>query len=147
MSLIVVRYQAHNNLNLALATNNNVAEINMDLEDISIPDMIHFHKQTRDICFTNLLKSTLKLSKLEITKRKIENQLRQEKVENKAHHTHIKNLQTDILAVGGQADKGACMKKILDEKEDTIQLLKKKLKIPATQFIGGPELVEIEKEK
>ena len=35
----------------------------------------------------------------------------------------------------------------MDKKENTIQLLKKKLKIPATQLIQGPELDEIEKEK
>ena len=39
------------------------------------------------------------------------------------------------------------MKNKLDEKENTIQLLKKKLKIPATQLIEGPELAKIEKEK
>ena len=73
----------------------------MDLEDIPILDMIHFHKQTGDILFTNLLKSTLKLSKLEITKRKIENQLREEKVENKAHQKQIKKMQIDLLDAGG----------------------------------------------
>ena len=39
------------------------------------------------------------------------------------------------------------MKKLLDEKENAIQLLKNKLKIPATQLIEGPELAQIEKEK
>ena len=36
---------------------------------------------------------------------------------------------------------------MLDEKEKDIQLLKKKILIPATQLIQGPELAEIEKEK
>ena len=39
------------------------------------------------------------------------------------------------------------MKNLLDEKDNVIQLLKKKLKIHATQLIEGPELAEIEKEK
>ena len=56
----------------------------MNLEDIPIPYLIHFHKQNGDILFIDLLKTTLKLSKLEATKSKIENQLRQEKVENRA---------------------------------------------------------------
>ena len=119
----------------------------MNLEDIPIPDMIHFHKQTSDILFTNLLKSTLKLSKLEVTKSKIENQLRQEKVENRAHQAQIKKLQEDIIAARGQVDKGQGMKKLSDEKENAIQLLKNKLKIPSTQLIEGPELAKIEKEK
>ena len=83
----------------------------MDLEDIPILDMIHFHKQTRDILYRNLLKSVLKLSKMEITKRKIENHIRQEKVENKAHQAQIKILQTHLLAIGGEDDKGSGMKK------------------------------------
>ena len=38
--------------------------------------------------------------------RKIENQLRQEKVENKSHQAEIKKLQTHLLATGGMDDKG-----------------------------------------
>ena len=147
VSLIAVRDQAHNTLNLSLATNRKVVEIRMDLEDIPIPDMIHFHKQTGDIFFTNFLKSTLNFSKLKVTKSKIENPLRQEKVENRAHQAQIKKLQEDLLVARGQIDKGEIMKKLLDEKENAIQLLKNMLKIPATQLIEGPELAEIEKEK
>ena len=44
MSLIAIRDQARNTLNLELETNSKVAEIKMDLEDIPIPDMIDFHK-------------------------------------------------------------------------------------------------------
>ena len=101
MSLIVVRDLAHNTLNLELATDSKVVEMKMDLGDIRIPDMIHLQKHTGDIFFTTLLKSILKLFKIEITKRKIENQLRQEKVENKAHQTQIKKLQIDLLADRG----------------------------------------------
>ena len=36
---------------------------------------------------------------------------------------------------------------MLNEKDNSIQSLKKKLKIPSTQLIQGPELSEIEKEK
>ena len=73
----------------------------MNLEEIRLPYMIHFHKQTRDILFTKLMKSTLNLSKLEVTKSKIEKPLRKEKVENRVHQAQIKNLQADLLAAGG----------------------------------------------
>ena len=53
-----------------------------------------------------------------------------------------------MLAAGGQSDKGAgCTQRLLDEKEKEIQLLKKKILIPPTQLIQGPELAEIEKGK
>ena len=71
----------------------------------------------------------------------------QEKVENKAHQTQIKKLQIDLLAAGGQFDKGVGTQRLLDEKEKGIQLLKNKVLMPATQLIQGPELAETEKEK
>ena len=85
VSLIFVRDYSQNTLNLALATKNRVTEMNMSLENIPIPDMIYLNKKIGDILFTNRLKATLKLSKLQTSKSRIENQLRQEKVENKSH--------------------------------------------------------------
>ena len=46
-----------------------------------------------------------------------------------------------------ETNRGQATKKILVEKESTIQLLKKKLKIPSTQLIQASELTELEKEK
>ena len=46
-----------------------------------------------------------------------------------------------------QADKGAATQKLLNEKENVIQLLKKKMKIPSTQLTQTSELTEFEKEK
>ena len=118
-------------MNLALESKNIVAELKMNLDDSPIPDMIHLHKQTGDILFTHYLKITLELSKLQNLKGKIENQFRQEKVENKAHQTQIKKLQTELLAAGGQSDKGDDhIQRLLDEKEKEIQLLKKIIFMP-----------------
>ena len=118
MSLVPIRYYIQNTLNLALASKNTVAYVKMNLDDIPILDVIHLHKQTGDILFIHLLKITLALSKLQILKVKSENQLRQEKVENKAHQTQIKKLQSKLLAAGGQSDRGAGhIQRLLDEKE------------------------------
>ena len=84
-------------MNLALASKNKVAEVKMNLDDIPIPDMFHLHKHIGDMLFTHLMKTTLALSKLQALKGKIENQLRQEKVENKAHQTHINKLEIELL--------------------------------------------------
>ena len=53
-------------------------------------------------------------------------------MENRAHQAQIKKLRANLLASRGKDDKGAGMKKLLDEKENVIQLLKKKFKILAT---------------
>ena len=114
-----------------METKNRVFEMKIDLENIPIPEMIHLHKKTWDILFTDLLKATLKLSKLQTIKRKNDNQLRKEKVEKKSHQAQINKLQTYLLAAEIQADKGAEIQKLLNEKNNSIQLLKKKLKIPS----------------
>ena len=46
-----------------------------------------------------------------------------------------------------EVEKGQETKKNLAKKENTIHLLKKKLKIPTTQLIQAYELTELEKEK
>ena len=44
-----------------------------------------------------------------------------------------------------EVDKGKETQNILAEKENTIQLLNKKLKNPTTQLIHASELIELEK--
>ena len=96
--------------------------------------MIHLHKQTGEVIYSDLLKTTLKVSRLQSDKSKVENQLRQERVENKSHQQQIKNLQGDLLIFDNEADKGETTQNMLNEKESTIQL-KNKLKILSTQLI------------
>ena len=82
----------------------------------------------------------MKVSKLQSTMSRIEVQLKQEKVENKIHQQQIKKLQGDLLPMDNEQYRGRDTMKILVEKENIIQLLKKKLKIPATQLIQSSEL-------
>ena len=98
VSLETVRDHTQNTLNLEITTKNKVVEMKMKLENIHILDMIHLHKKVGVIIYTDLLKATLKVSRMQSGKRKIENQLRKEKVENKAHQQPIKKSQTDLLA-------------------------------------------------
>ena len=55
----------------------------------------------------------------------------------------MNKLQTYLLLDENQANKGDGTKKLLKDKEDTIQLLKKKMKIPATQLIQASKLLEL----
>ena len=74
--LVIVSDHVQNTLNLAVATKNKVAEMRMNLEDIPVPDMIHIHKQTGEVIYSDFLKATLKVSILKSAKSKVENQLR-----------------------------------------------------------------------
>ena len=79
--------------------------------------MIHFRKQVGEVIYSDLLKATLKVFRLQYAKIKVENQLRQERVENKAHQHQIKNLQGEFLTVDNETDKGATTQKLLNEKK------------------------------
>ena len=130
-----------------MTVGNKVSEVNVNLENIPTTYMIHFHRETGDILYTRLLKSTLQVSKLGSNKKRGQDLLRKEKFENKALWIKIKKLQDDLLKLDGQLDKGAVAQNLFDEKEKEVQVLKKKLKIPSTQLIQTLELTEFEKEK
>ena len=77
---------------------------------------------------TDLLKATSNISKLQYTVSRLENQLKQEKIENKTYQRQIKKLQGGLLTMDSEPERGQDTKNILGEKENTIQLLNKKLK-------------------
>ena len=52
------------------------------------------------------MKDTLKVSKTQSKLSKIENQLRQVKLEKKLHQQHIKNIQGDLLTMDMKLIKG-----------------------------------------
>ena len=60
----------------------------------------------------------------------MEVQLKHEKVENKANLIQIKKLQGDVVSLGTEPVNMQATKKLLEEKDNTIQVLKKKLKVP-----------------
>ena len=58
-------------MNLVVATKNRIDEMRLNMKDILVLDIIHFHKQTREVIYNDLLKATLKVSKLQSTEAKI----------------------------------------------------------------------------
>ena len=68
--------------------------------------MIHLHKKNGDVIYSSMLKSNLKVNKLQSTKNKIENQLRRERLENKAYQQQIKKIQGDLLDIDNESNKG-----------------------------------------
>ena len=96
---MTVKDHVKNTLNLTVATHDIVSEMRLNLQKKTVPKKIHLHKQTGEMIYTDLLKSTLKVSKLQSTVSKLENQLKQEKIEKKAYQQQIKKLQGDLLAM------------------------------------------------
>ena len=112
-----------------------------------MPDKINFHKQSSDIVYIGLLQFTLENSKLGSRVSKLEGQLKQEKTTNKAWKAQIKRLGIDVLVVGEDLKNIQAIKKLLDEKENTIEVLKEKLKIPRAQHVQTLELTSLKQER
>ena len=89
--MVTVKNHAKNTLNLAVSTKNMITEMRLIVKDIPVPNMIHLHKQTGEVIYSDLLKATLKVSKLESTQTKIENQLRKEKWRTRYTTSRSKN--------------------------------------------------------
>ena len=105
------------------------------LEKISGPDKIQCHKQIRDVIYSYLLHAIVKITKLQSLVDKMEIQLKHEKVENKANLIQIKKLQGDIISLGTGPNNMQATKKLLEEKDNTIQVLKNNLKVPNTEHV------------
>ena len=73
--------------------------------------------------------------------------MKNEKVENKENLIQIKKLQGDVISLGNEPGNVQETKRLLEEKENTIQVLKKKLKIPNTEHAQSPELFTLQEEK
>ena len=71
----------------------------------------------------------MKINKLQSLVDKMEVQLKNERVENKANLIQIKKLQGYVVSLGIELGNIQVTKNILEEKDNTIQVLKKKLKV------------------
>ena len=76
VTLKTIRDHAKDTLSLAMTVGNKVSEVNVNLENIPTTYIIHFHRETCDIIYIILLKSTLQVSKLESNKNKAQDLLR-----------------------------------------------------------------------
>ena len=120
VALNTVRDHATDTLTMALTLGTKVSEVNENLTKVPTTDIIHVNKETSDIFNTRLLKATLQMSKLELSKEKTQDLLRKVRVENKALKVQINNLQNELVQIDGKEDKRALAQRLLDEKEKEI---------------------------
>ena len=134
-SLISTRDVERNTLKLAMVSDKKVAEMEVILDKISVPDKIQLHKQTGDIIYSDLLHAMVKINKLQVLVDKLEVQLKHEKIENKENSIQINKLQVDIVRSGDETGNTLAIKRLLEEKYNSLQVLKKKLKIPSSEHV------------
>ena len=96
--------------------------------------------------YNGLLQFTLNTKKLERKVVQLEGQLKQERETNRGWQDEIKMLEVDFVYVGVNPKYVQSIKNLLDDKEKTIQTLKKKLKIPGSKHVQTNELVSLQQE-
>ena len=146
-SLISTRDVERNTFKLAMVSDKKMSEMEVRLDKISVPDKIQLHKKTGDIIYSDLLHAMMRVNKLQVLVDKLEVRLKHEKVENKANAIQIKKLQEDIISLGNERDNTQEIKRLLEEKDNALQLLKKRLKIPSTEHVQSSELLALQEEK
>ena len=97
--------------------------------------------------YSDLLHAMMKINKLQVLVDKLEVQLKHEKIENKSNSIQIKKLQVDVIISGGERGSTDATRKILVEKDNTIQVLKRKLTILNSEHAQSSELLALQQEK
>ena len=64
-SLLTVRERDNNTLRIAIDDQTEGSQVRIQMDKITIPDKINFHKQASEVLYSDLLKSYLNKSKLE----------------------------------------------------------------------------------
>ena len=146
-SLVSARDTERNTFKLAMVSDKKVTEMELRLDKISVPDKIQLHKQTSDIIYSDLLQAMMRINKLKILVDKLEIQLKHERVENKANTIQIKKLEADIISSGNERDNTQAVRRMLEEKDNALQVLKKRLKIPSSEHVQSSKLLALQEEK
>jgi len=105
--LLLVKDVEKKTFNIAVADNDKVS-----------PDKVKFHRNVSDMLYIDYLSLALKVARLTTHALKLDGQLKQENVSNKAWMTQVKRLESE----GPQG-----LKASLDDKDKMIQILKKRL--------------------
>ena len=87
-----MRDQAKGTLNLVVITGDKVTKLKADPKRVPKTYMIHLNQVISDILYIDLLQATLQISKLTNGKKRVEELLWKEKVENRVHQSQIKKL-------------------------------------------------------
>lgn len=90
VSLHTARDASDSSFKIAVTQDDQVSEIKIDLNQISVPDLVLLYKQSTDILYINVLNLALMNSKLQGKNEKLEAILKQEQAANAANQKQMK---------------------------------------------------------
>lgn len=114
---------------------------------MNVVDKIDLHKQTWQIIYMDLMKTTNKMGKLHTMVSKIERQLKHERAINRDHQTKIEILENTIINLGDVVPDQQSVQKIVKLKDTEIKILKGKLKMPVSEHVQTEEFKIVQQEK
>ena len=79
VSLLTVREKDTSTLSVSMSDESEVSQVRIQMDKITIPDKINFHKQASEILYSDLLKAYLNKIKLENKMVNLEEQMKREK--------------------------------------------------------------------
>ena len=120
LSLLTIKEPTKKVLNIALAEEEKVAEMKLRMDQISVPNKIHFHMKTSEVLYHDLLQSILSNKKLEGKVIKLEEQLQKKWPWEKLGKLKIKKMDSDLIEMGVKLNSQKSVNKLLEEKDKTI---------------------------
>lgn len=93
-------------------------QVKVRLDHINVANKIELHKRIGEIIFLDLLQYTISNDKLQENWEKMEHQLKQENIVNKAWQVHIKEYKKKIVDLGDDPNNSEPIKSLLKEKEN-----------------------------
>ena len=139
-TLLAVWESEGNVFRIATIDPTGVSQVKLQMDQVGIPDKVNFHKQASEILYLDLLKSYL-------SKIKLEEQIKREKVASKGWKTQAKKLEDDLINSGSTTTDKKTNKKLLDENDKLIESLQKKLKGTPAEHPQTEEIIVIQAEK
>ena len=129
-----------------MAEEDKVVEMKLKMDQISVPNKIHFNRQTSEVLYHDIFQSILSNKKLEIKVIKLEQQSRKEKAMGKSWQTQIKKLEAYLMEMEVKPDSNKHVKKLLEEKDKTTNSLKKQLKMHVAYNPQTEEFLTLQEE-
>ena len=115
--------------------------------DVHPTDQVDLHRKTREMIFSMLENASTAATKLEVSVRNVQTQLKLEKISSFAKDNKIKMLEELVLKNGYDPSNVKAVEEMLKNKNVDIASLRKQLKLPPTEDAHAKEIDETEGEK
>ena len=145
--MLAVRETKGNIFRIATNDKGGISQVKIQMDQVGIPDKVNFHKQASKILYSDLLNSYLSKTKLEEKVIKLEEHMKREKVASKGWKTQAKKLEVDLVNLSSIPAKKKSNKKLIEEKDNLIESLQKKLKGVPLDHPQTEEILVIQAEK